>query len=133
MGGGCRESGQGARVSINFAYDFDVTETGPPSQGLQADAHGYDSGGPPSRFALTFACIRERRLVRKGGFEPPRSCERQPLKLVRLPVPPLPLRRVDGVVSRYLTSATCQHRTVVVQNQSSIWQKRSELGFQPTH
>jgi hypothetical protein len=31
----------------------------------------------------------ERRLVRKGGFEPPRSCERQPLKLVRLPVPPL--------------------------------------------
>jgi hypothetical protein len=28
-------------------------------------------------------------LVRKGGFEPPRSCERQPLKLVRLPVPPL--------------------------------------------
>jgi hypothetical protein len=29
------------------------------------------------------------RLVRKGGFEPPRSCERQPLKLVRLPVPPL--------------------------------------------
>ena len=29
------------------------------------------------------------RMVRKGGFEPPRSCERQPLKLVRLPVPPL--------------------------------------------
>ena len=29
-------------------------------------------------------------MVRKGGFEPPRSCERQPLKLVRLPVPPLP-------------------------------------------
>ncbi len=28
--------------------------------------------------------------MRKGGFEPPRSCERQPLKLVRLPVPPLP-------------------------------------------
>src|SRR5437867_7739075 len=24
-------------------------------------------------------------LVRKGGFEPPRSCDRQPLKLVRLP------------------------------------------------
>ena len=30
------------------------------------------------------------KVVRKGGFEPPRSCERQPLKLVRLPVPPLP-------------------------------------------
>jgi hypothetical protein len=27
----------------------------------------------------------ERRLVRKRGFEPPRSCDRQPLKLVRLP------------------------------------------------
>ena len=32
-------------------------------------------------------------LVRKRGFEPLRSCERQPLKLVRLPVPPLPLAR----------------------------------------
>jgi hypothetical protein len=32
----------------------------------------------------------EMRLVRKGGLEPPRSCERQPLKLVRLPIPPLP-------------------------------------------
>ena len=30
------------------------------------------------------------KLVRKGGFEPPRYCDRQPLKLVRLPVPPLP-------------------------------------------
>ena len=30
------------------------------------------------------------RVVRKKGFEPSRSCERQPLKLVRLPVPPLP-------------------------------------------
>jgi hypothetical protein len=34
------------------------------------------------------------KMVRKGGFEPPRSCERQPLKLVRLPVPPLP--RLEG-------------------------------------
>ena len=34
---------------------------------------------------------RERRLVRKRGFEPLRYCYRQPLKLVRLPVPPLPL------------------------------------------
>ncbi len=31
-------------------------------------------------------------MVRKGGFEPPRSCKRQPLKLVRLPIPPLPHR-----------------------------------------
>ena len=29
------------------------------------------------------------KVVRKRGFEPLRSCERQPLKLVRLPVPPL--------------------------------------------
>ena len=36
--------------------------------------------------------------MRKGGFEPPRSCERQPLKLVRLPVPPLP--QVVRVTSR---------------------------------
>src|SRR5579859_5777573 len=28
--------------------------------------------------------------MRKGGLEPPRSCDRQPLKLVRLPIPPLP-------------------------------------------
>ena len=30
-------------------------------------------------------------MVRKGGLEPPRSCDRQPLKLVRLPIPPLSL------------------------------------------
>src|SRR6266851_2628713 len=29
-------------------------------------------------------------FVRQRGFEPPRYCYRQPLKLVRLPVPPLP-------------------------------------------
>ena len=33
-------------------------------------------------------------LVRSSGFEPPRYCYRQPLKLVRLPVPPRP-RRVN--------------------------------------
>ena len=33
---------------------------------------------------------RRKLLVRKRGFEPLRSCDRQPLKLVRLPVPPLP-------------------------------------------
>jgi hypothetical protein len=32
-------------------------------------------------------------VVRKERFELSRSCERQPLKLVRLPVPPLSLRR----------------------------------------
>jgi hypothetical protein len=29
-------------------------------------------------------------FMRQRGFEPPRYCYRQPLKLVRLPVPPLP-------------------------------------------
>jgi hypothetical protein len=29
-------------------------------------------------------------MVRPSGFEPPRYCYRQPLKLVRLPVPPRP-------------------------------------------
>ena len=28
--------------------------------------------------------------MRSSGFEPPRYCYRQPLKLVRLPVPPRP-------------------------------------------
>ncbi len=37
------------------------------------------------------------KVVRKGGFEPPRYCYRQPLKLVRLPVPPLPRGREDRV------------------------------------
>ena len=33
-------------------------------------------------------------LVRSSGFEPPRYCYRQPLKLVRLPVPPRPPRKI---------------------------------------
>ena len=32
------------------------------------------------------------KMVRSSGFEPPRYCYRQPLKLVRLPVPPRPHR-----------------------------------------
>src|SRR5205823_5912608 len=37
--------------------------------------------------------------MRKGGLEPPRYCYRQPLKLVRLPIPPLP-RAGDLAVGR---------------------------------
>src|SRR4029077_18634250 len=33
---------------------------------------------------------KKRGMVRSSGFEPPRYCYRQPLKLVRLPVPPRP-------------------------------------------
>jgi hypothetical protein len=44
-------------------------------------------------------------LVRKGGFEPPRYCYRQPLKLVRLPVPPLPRMRAKEIQNfKLLTS-----------------------------
>src|SRR6187431_2972807 len=39
------------------------------------------------------------RLVRKGGLEPPRYCYRQPLKLVRLPIPPLPRGGPTGLPS----------------------------------
>src|SRR4029453_14170478 len=55
------------------------------------EAAGDYTGGSDSPFATRLARVTgERRLVRKGGFEPPRYCYRQPLKLVRLPVPPLP-------------------------------------------
>src|SRR5262249_7833819 len=49
----------------------------------KAESNGLPRGRPARE-------RRPNRVVRKGGFEPPRSCERQPLKLVRLPVPPLP-------------------------------------------
>ena len=54
-----------------------------------------------SRPGLSFSveiCV-DRILVRSSGFEPPRYCYRQPLKLVRLPVPPRPL------TAMYLTSS----------------------------
>jgi hypothetical protein len=41
-------------------------------------------------FGSPEASWKASRMVRKRGFEPLRYCYRQPLKLVRLPVPPLP-------------------------------------------
>src|ERR1700676_4204519 len=38
-------------------------------------------------------------LGRSSGFEPPRYCYRQPLKLVRLPVPPRPHRSKEYIVA----------------------------------
>src|SRR5258708_25993034 len=38
-------------------------------------------------------------LVGSSGLEPPRYCYRQPLKLVRLPVPPRPHRGKDFIVA----------------------------------
>ena len=52
--------------------------------------------------------VQSRRfLVSKGGLEPPRPFERQPLKLVRLPISPL--RRGCGV-STYLVTTRAGFR-----------------------
>ena len=52
-------------------------------------------------FGSPEASRKASRMVRKRGFEPPRYCYRQPLKLVRLPVPPLPrvVRIAASIVS----------------------------------
>jgi len=44
--------------------------------------------------------------VRKRGFEPLRPCERHPLKMVRLPVSPLPQGRKD---TKSIDSAMSAH------------------------
>ena len=41
-------------------------------------------------FGSPQASWKASRMVRKKGLEPSRPCGRQPLKLVRLPIPPLP-------------------------------------------
>ena len=41
-------------------------------------------------FGSPQASWKASRMVRKKGLEPSRYCYRQPLKLVRLPIPPLP-------------------------------------------
>ena len=48
-----------------------------------------EPGGSPK------AVCQASRMVRKGGFEPPRSCDRQPLKLVRLPFRHFRVARVE--------------------------------------
>ena len=45
------------------------------------------------------------RMVRKRGLEPPRYCYRQPLKLVRLPIPPLPRSGLDLTAASYCLTA----------------------------
>jgi hypothetical protein len=69
----------GARFSIPSAWQFPIV---------------------PSKNAVSIGEIEtcadllqpEKDMVRSSGFEPPRYCYRQPLKLVRLPVPPRPHR-----------------------------------------
>ena len=40
------------------------------------------------RFHLGLNCISQEKMVPRRGLEPPRPCDRQHLKLVRLPIPP---------------------------------------------
>ena len=50
--------------------------------------------------------------MRKGGLEPPRPCGRQPLKLVRLPIPPLPREEPETRNSeRSAFEVTCRTAT----------------------
>jgi hypothetical protein len=49
------------------------------------------ASNPPRKMGMVFTLPSDSsKVVRKRGFEPRRYCYRQPLKLVRLPVPPLP-------------------------------------------
>src|SRR5277367_5122721 len=54
-------------------------------------------------FLFSVEMYVDRILVRSSGFEPPRYCYRQPLKLVRLPVPPRP--RTHTSIAQYQLSA----------------------------
>jgi uncharacterized protein len=50
-------------------------------------------------------------MVRSSGFEPPRYCYRQPLKLVRLPVPPRP-REPNQYSRSFLAAGACGERGI---------------------
>src|SRR3990170_723719 len=67
--------------------------------------------------------------MRKGGLEPPRSCERQPLKLVRLPIPPLPL----GWVARQYRAAELRSiaGTRRASNQTTSSRRRRTVPLRP--
>src|SRR6185436_11723468 len=59
------------------------------------------------RDILTHQIERQREMVRKKGLEPSRCCHRQPLKLVRLPIPPLP-RGVSASIALAVVHRTTQ-------------------------
>lgn len=46
--------------------------------------------GTEAALYRTSKLLKESHLVREEGFEPPRACARQLLRLLRLPVPPFP-------------------------------------------
>jgi hypothetical protein len=56
--------------------------------------------------------------MRQRGFEPPRYCYRQPLKLVRLPVPPLPL---DDILSRLVATRHAFVVSPAVRDSSELY------------
>ena len=64
---------------------------------IQAECGVVSKGGleplqrPKQMLTVRAAPVRrgQKKMVSKGGLEPPRPNGRQPLKLVRLPIPPL--------------------------------------------
>ena len=68
------------RSNVSFRTRFAQTDARAQNMGTVGDGENRPN-------------LLNQKVVRKGGFEPPRYCYRQPLKLVRLPVPPLPLLR----------------------------------------
>ncbi len=64
-----------------------------PSNGLGSTPRRWSCGSPttPGRAPSTSKPVQTRvfRCVSEGGLEPPRPCGHQPLKLARLPIPPL--------------------------------------------
>ena len=69
--------------------------------------------------------------MRQRGFEPPRYCYRQPLKLVRLPVPPLPpadiLSRLVPTRHAFVASPAARDssKPVGVSNRRAGWIARA--------
>ena len=69
--------------------------------------------------------------MRQRGFEPPRYCYRQPLKLVRLPVPPLPpadiLSRLDAPRHVFVASPAARDSSKAYEasNRCGVWMDRA--------
>src|SRR5215469_1322629 len=79
-----------SRITIRRARSR--LESGRQSLGTLARSCGLSKG-------FDLPAGKKRRMVRSSGFEPPRYCYRQPLKLVRLPVPPRPHRSENFILN----------------------------------
>jgi hypothetical protein len=65
-------------------------------------------------------------LVRLSGFEPPRSCDRQPLKLVRLPIPPQPQFGATSKNQKHsVTSLARPAEAVAVTESDRHWEQQA--------